>query len=214
MAQRQRRGVGRIGRLRQRGQTEPHLHHLLHLLLVGPAPAGDGIFHLVRRVLHHLASGDRRLGERQPARLADAHRRAHVDLEEHLLDRHRVGRELGDQRLELEPQRGEPLRQRIGRRRADHPERDRPDGAGAAAVDDGVAAAREAGVDAEHPERSVSREDGARSNTGSQDSSIVRRAMADQRVVDWRQGQGLDARSERTTASIDLDDGSNSNSSS
>ena len=78
------------------GQTEPHLHHLLHLYLVGTAPPGDGVLDLVRGVLHDLAPGDRRLGERQPAGLADAHRRAHVDLEEHLLDGHRVGRELGD----------------------------------------------------------------------------------------------------------------------
>ena len=67
-----------------------------------------------------------RLGERQPAGLADAHRRAHVDLEEDLLDGDRVGPELGDQRRQLGAQRGEALRQRIGRRRADHAERRRP----------------------------------------------------------------------------------------
>ena len=83
--------------LRRRGEAEAGLHHALHLRLVGRAVAGDGLLHLVRRVLHDLAAGRGRLGQREPARLADAHRRAHVDLEEHLLDGHDVGLQLGDQ---------------------------------------------------------------------------------------------------------------------
>ena len=39
MAQRQRRRVGGIGRLRQRGQSEPYLHHLLHLHPCRPRPS-------------------------------------------------------------------------------------------------------------------------------------------------------------------------------
>ena len=109
MAQRQRRGVGGVGGLRSVSEAEARLHHLLHLLLVGPAPAGDGVLHLVRRVLHDLAPRGRGLGERQPAGLADAHRRAHVDLEEDLLDGDGVGLELGDQRGQLAAQGGQPL---------------------------------------------------------------------------------------------------------
>ena len=41
------------------------------------------------------------LGQRQPARLTDAHRRAHVDLEEDVLDRDRVRPELVDERRQL-----------------------------------------------------------------------------------------------------------------
>jgi hypothetical protein len=106
-------------------QPEACLHHLLHLLLVGTTPAGDGVLHLVRRVLDDLAAGERRLGERQPARLPDAHRRAHVDLEEDLLDGDHVGSELGDQVGELGAQRSEALRQRVGAGVRDHPERHR-----------------------------------------------------------------------------------------
>ena len=91
VAQRQRRGVGGVGRLGRRGQPQPGLHHALHLRLVGAAPAGDAVLHLVGRELHDIAPGRRGLGQRQPAGLADAHRRAHVDLEEHLLDGHGVG---------------------------------------------------------------------------------------------------------------------------
>jgi hypothetical protein len=83
------------------------------------------------------------------AGLADAHRRAHIGLEEHLLDGHAVGPELAQQRLQLVLQFGQALGQRIGGRRADDTERQRrglvPDGA-----QHGVAAASEAGVDAEH----------------------------------------------------------------
>ena len=54
-------GPGRRHRRRRpgwggRGEAEEGLHHLLHLLLVGAAPAGDGLLHLVRGVLHDLAA--------------------------------------------------------------------------------------------------------------------------------------------------------------
>ena len=125
MAQRQGCGIGGVGRLRQAGQLEAGLHHLLHLLLAGPAVAGDGILDLVGRVLNDLAPGRRRLAQRQPARLPDAHRGADVDLEEHLLDSDHVGPELLEQVDQLGSQGGEPLRQRIGGRGADHAHRHR-----------------------------------------------------------------------------------------
>ncbi len=150
VAQRQRRGVGGVGGLRSVGEAEPRLHHLLDLLLAGASPAGDGVLHLVRRVLHDLAPAGGGLGERQPAHLGDAHRGAHVDLEEDLLDGDGVGFELGEQRRQLAAQRGQPAGQRVAGRSADHAERHGDRAAGAATVEDGVAAAGEAGVDAEH----------------------------------------------------------------
>ncbi len=147
MAQRQRRGIGGVGGLGRRGEPEPHLDHLLHLGLVGATPAGDRVLHLVRRVLHDLAAERRGFGERQPAGLADAHRRAHVDLEEDLLDGDDVGSELGEQGDDLGLQRGEALRQRIGRRRAQNAERHRLGCTRAEAVEHGIPATGEAGVD-------------------------------------------------------------------
>ena len=48
VAQGQRGGVGGVGRPRRAGQAEAGLDHLLHLLLGRAAPAGDGVLHLVR----------------------------------------------------------------------------------------------------------------------------------------------------------------------
>ena len=87
----QRQGVGGVGGLRALGQAELGLHHALHLQLGGGAVPGDGQLHLVGRVLHHLAPGLPRRGQRQPAGLTDRHGRADVGLEEHLLDGDRVG---------------------------------------------------------------------------------------------------------------------------
>jgi hypothetical protein len=105
VAQRQRRGVGGVGGLGEHGQPETGLHHLLHLQLVGPAPSGDGVLDLVGGVLDDLAPGEGGLGEREAARLADAHRRSHVDLEEDLLHGDHIGAELADQVGELGSQR-------------------------------------------------------------------------------------------------------------
>ncbi len=118
VAQRQRGGVGSVGGLRQRREPEAGLHHLLDLLLVGATPPGHGVLDLVRCVLDDLAARECRLGERQPTRLPDAHGGAHVDLEEHLLDRDHVGGELGDQGRELGAQRCQTLWQRVGAWRA------------------------------------------------------------------------------------------------
>ena len=134
---------------RRGGEAKAGLDHLLHLLLRCRPVPGDGVLDLVRRVLHDLAPRRRRLGQRQPAGLPDAHRRAHVDLEEDLLDGDAVGVVLGDQRGQLALQRGQALRQRIRRRCPDDPERQRPQHR-ALGAHDGVAATGEARIDAEH----------------------------------------------------------------
>ncbi len=114
MAQRQRRRVGGVGGRGRGGETESHLHHLGNLCLVRAAPSGDGILHLVRRVLDDLAPARRGCRQGEPAGLADAHRRPYVDLEEHLLDSDDVGTEFGDQCHELSLQAGESLGKGIG----------------------------------------------------------------------------------------------------
>ena len=155
VAQRQRGGVGGVGGPGRAVEAKPRLHHLLHLLLGRPAPSGDGVLHLVRAVLGDLAPGGRGLGEGEPAGLPDAHRGAHVDLEEQLLDRHRTGPVLGDERGQLAAQGGETVGDAVGGRGADDPEGDDRGGTRAAAVDDGVAAAGEAGIDAEDARRLI-----------------------------------------------------------
>ena len=122
MAQRQRRGIGRVGGTRRSREAEPHLDHLLNLGLVGPAPTGHRVLHLVRRVLHDLATERRGLGKGKAAGLTDAHGRAHVDLEEDLLDGNDVGPELAKERDDLRLQGRQSPGQRIGGRRAQHAE--------------------------------------------------------------------------------------------
>ena len=162
VAQRERGGVGRVGRLGRRGQTEPGLHHPLHLRLAGPAPPGDRFLHLVRRVLHDLAPRRRGLGQGQAAGLADAHGRAHVDLEEHLLDGH-------DLRAPARPAAppARPAARPGAEARATPPVsagRPGPRGgpSGRAGFQAGVATARQARIDAKHEHRfEPSRCDGA-----------------------------------------------------
>ena len=85
----------------------------------------------------------------ETAGLTDAHRRAHVDLEEDLLDSDDIGTELAQQGDDLGLQRGQALRQLIGGRRAQDTERNGLRRARAGAVEDGIAAPGEAGVDPE-----------------------------------------------------------------
>ena len=95
VAQRERRGVGGVGRLRRRGEPSSVCTiRWTWSLSAAPSP-GDRQLHLVRRVLGDLTPGGDGLGHGQPARLADPHGGAHVDLEEHPLDRHHVGPQLG-----------------------------------------------------------------------------------------------------------------------
>ena len=56
VAQRQRQGVGDVGRPRRLGQAEQGCDHALHLFLGRRALAGDGLLDLVRRVLGDLAA--------------------------------------------------------------------------------------------------------------------------------------------------------------
>ena len=73
-------------------------------VLAGGAASGHRFLHLVRCVLHDRTPGVDRFGHRDAAGLTDAHRGAHVDLEEHPLDRHDVGAEgLGVVRAEEPP---------------------------------------------------------------------------------------------------------------
>ena len=113
MAEGQRAGIGGVGRSGRGGQAEAGLDHPLHLLLGGRPPPGDGVLDLVGRVLGDLAPGRRRLGQRQPAGLPDAHRRAHVDLEEDVLDGHGVRLVLSDQVGQLPAEGGQTLGQRV-----------------------------------------------------------------------------------------------------
>ena len=117
VAHRERERIGGVGRAGHLAQAEEPRHHLLHLSLAGAAVAGDRELHLVGAVLHHrdvLAARDR---EREPARLPHRHRGAGVHLEQHPLHRDRHRPRLGDQRVELGGERGEAVRERIGRRR-------------------------------------------------------------------------------------------------
>ena len=134
--------------------------------LAAPPQPATASFTWLGRVLGDVAAGGGGLGQGQPAGLADAHRRAHVDLEEDVLDGDGVGSVLGDQRRQLAAQRGQALRQR--RRSAGvrmTPRATAVASAGAAPVDDGVAAAGQPGIDAE---ARASAEPSA--NTGSQAS--------------------------------------------
>ena len=67
-----------------------------------------------------------------------------------MLDGHHIRRELGDQGGELGAQRSQALRQRLPDRGADDPDRDCGRCGGALPVDNGVSAARQPRVDAEH----------------------------------------------------------------
>lgn len=147
MTQRQRCCVGGIGGPRRSGEAEPHLDHLLNLGLVGATPAGDGVLHLIRCVLHHLATERGRLGQGQSAGLANAHRRAHVDLEEDLLDGDDIGPKLLQQGHDLCTECGEPLWQGIRLRRAQNTERHRLGRTRTSAIEHGISTPGEAGVD-------------------------------------------------------------------
>ena len=150
MAQCQRGGIGGIGGFGHRGQAQPSLHHLLHLFLPGATPTGHGTLHLIGRVLLDPAAGGSRLGQRQPTGLPHAHGGTYVGLEEHLLDRHRIGAILGDQRHQFHLQFGQPVRQCGARRGADNTHGQRSDGTATSGLDDRVAAASEPWVDAHH----------------------------------------------------------------
>ena len=101
------------------GQPQPHLHHALHLLLAGAAPQPAtasltwlGVYCTTSQPAAAASARAR------PLAWPDAHGRAHVDLEEHVLDGHHVRPQLGDERGQLTAELGQALRQRIGGRGA------------------------------------------------------------------------------------------------
>ena len=98
------------------------LHHLLHLDLVGITPAGHGRLDLVRGVLHDLATRRHRLDHGNAAGLADRHRGAHIDLEQHALNSHSGDRELGKERAHFGLEFGETMVDLVGGRGAYDPE--------------------------------------------------------------------------------------------
>ncbi len=128
---------------------EQHLHHPLDLVLRRPAHAGDGLLHLVRRVLDHLAAGRDRLRHRDPGGLGDGDRGAGVHLEQHPLDGDHRRAVLVEERAQIGLELGEPLGRGQRRLGAQHPDghRLRP---GRILPHQPVAAARETGVDPEH----------------------------------------------------------------
>ena len=98
VADRDRERVGGVVRRRELGEPEDHLHHPLHLRLVGAAVAADRLLDAGGRV---LAAVDSRVGGRDEhgaARLPDGERDAGVGADVRLLERHRIRRVLGDER--------------------------------------------------------------------------------------------------------------------
>jgi hypothetical protein len=149
VAQGQGDGVGGVDRPERSGDAEQRLHHALHLLLVGAAEAGDGLLDLVGRVLDDLGARRHALDHRETGGLGDRDRGAGVDLEQHPFDGHDLRTMLGDEPVQVVAQQ----RQAVGNAEsgigAQHTGRHRP-GAATGALDHAVAAARQAGIDAEH----------------------------------------------------------------
>ena len=121
----------------------------MHLRLVGTAPTGHAILHLVGGELDDITTEGRRFGQCEPTGLPHAHGGAHVGLEEHLLDRHCERPVLLQQQHQLALQLGQPRGQRIGGRSADDTERDGPYGV-AGRVQHRVTTTRETRVDSQH----------------------------------------------------------------
>ena len=92
--------VGSVVRRWQLLEAEEHLHHPLHLRLLGTAVAADRLLDAGGRI---LAAGDSRVGGRDEhgaACLADEERDAGVAADVRLLDRHRIRRVLGNERCD------------------------------------------------------------------------------------------------------------------
>ena len=106
--------------MRRLGQTQQGLHHLLHLHFVGVAPTGYRRLDLVGRVLHDLATGIDCFDHGNATGLTNRHRRAHVHLKQHALDRHCGDRKLSEQRTQFRLKLGESVMDLVGRRRAHH----------------------------------------------------------------------------------------------
>ena len=146
MTQRHCNCVGGIDRPERLVDADEGLHHLLHLLLVGAAVAGNGALDLVRGIFDHITTTRRSLGHHDAARLPDRHRGADIHLEEDALDGHDLGRELVEQGTDIALELGEPDRKRQVCRGPDDPGGD-GSGPGATLLDAAVTTARQTRID-------------------------------------------------------------------
>ena len=90
-------------------------NHRVDLRLLGSACADHCLLHQRRSIFADRDSRPRRAHQHHSARLAELQRRLRVLVDEDLFDRRRLGCVLGDERLELAREIGEPLRKRCGR---------------------------------------------------------------------------------------------------
>lgn len=150
MTQRNRSGVCRIGWLWHLVEPKSLSDHLADLILACATPAGDGVLHLRRCVLHDLAPRARRERENNAAGLRSSHRRAHVCLEKHLLDCNCCRAELSNQAIDVIVNLGQAVSQWLGRRSADYAQGQRPGLTGVVHPEDRIPASGQAGVDPEH----------------------------------------------------------------
>ena len=130
------------------GEAEQRLDHARHLVLLRAPAAADSALDLLRRVARARQPALAGSQQHHAARLPDGERGAHVLAEVQLLERHRIGRVLVEQRVDG----GVDLRQaplgREFRGGRDHAAVQRHEPA-AAPRDDAVAGVGEAGIDAE-----------------------------------------------------------------
>jgi len=115
VADRDRKRVGGVVRLRKLGQAEDRLHHLRHLRLVGVAIATDGLFDTVRRVFNALDADGRRRDEYGAPRLPDGERDAGVGADVRLLQGDDIRAVLRNQLLHPVEDRAEPELQALRR---------------------------------------------------------------------------------------------------
>ena len=99
---RNRERICRIVWRRRRLESEKQLHHLLDLMFLRPAESNDGALDLRRRVLHDGKAGFRRRQQRDPPRMAEFQRAAHVAGVEDILHRDTVGPVSVEQRGKIE----------------------------------------------------------------------------------------------------------------
>ncbi len=150
VADRERKGVSRIGRSRRGRQPEQPGHHLGDLRLVGSPAAGHGSLDLARCVELHgyaVACCD---DHRDAAGLRGAHDGADVVLAEDALDGNDIGPMLEDARLDLLLQLVQAAGDVEVRRRAEHTDVNHRQRSADRAVDDTHTAPGEARVNPEH----------------------------------------------------------------
>ncbi len=151
MAEGERGRVGGIGRAGRTVEPKAHLHHLLHLGLVGPTPSGNGVFHLARRVVGHVATTLRCGRQNHTACLGDADGRTDIGLEKDALDRHGSGPEFVENRIDVVEQGRQPAGHVVAGACADDTQGHGFDQRVRHRGKHGVATSRETGVDTKHP---------------------------------------------------------------